>query len=654
MGLFPNFKRSWGPTDDRWFRNVVGPTTAGVPVDEEESLKYTTLMACVGLISGDIAKMPLILFRRKKDGSKERVTDHPLYELLHNKPNEELNSFQWREASQGHLLLWGNTFHDIDRNERNHIVGLHPIYPGIVTVDRNRSGEIIYKWRDENNNEVVRLKKDIFHIPGFGFSGLVGKSMIQIAREAIGLGLSQEQYAARFIGSGTHPAGVLEMDGSLGEKGRKQFKESFQKQYAGLGKSHNVMVLEYGLKYKGLSMNMQDAQFLESRKFQMSEIAGFYRVPPHKVGIHGSNSNYNNLEQENQSYIDSNLSHWVSRWEHALNMQILTEQQRSSGLYFKFLMHALLRGDMTARGEYQQKLWQMGLPFNRILEMEDMNPVPGGDVGFIPLNMIPADMAVEAAEKQIEQPTQPPPEQQPDEEQKAVRVGWKGENRGIMIRDRISRAYFPLIEQAAQTIVNKEAIAIRKKIGQREDFTQWLGGFYDSMPEYIRSKLGPVLTSFATTIIDASYDEIGGDVKDHQRFINNYIDTYTVRHVQSSVGQLTSIDGDEEKEPTDLIVRVDEWTEKRPGKIARNETVKLSSAMFQVVAFGAGLSTVWRIRGKETCPYCQEFNGRRIFTGQSFVGDGDNVKPKGQEPMKIRGTKAHPPLHQGCDCYLGV
>jgi len=658
MALFPSLKRAWAPSDDRWYKVISPPTTAGVSVDEQESMKYTTLAACVTLISGDVARLPLILYKRNKDGSKERIENHPLYSLLHDQPNPETDSYRWREASQLHLLLWGNTYHEKQFNGTGDLIGLYPLNPEFVKVER-RNGRIVYVWQDSSHKEVVRTQDKIFHVANIGYNGITGLSPVTLAKESIGLGLAEQEYQARFIGKGTHPAGVLEMDGYLSEKSAKQFKDSFKQQYEGLGKSHSIMVLEGGLKYKGLSMNHNDAQFLESRNFQKLEICGFFRVPPHKVGIHGANSNYNNLEQENQSYVDSCLSHWIKRWETAINNQLLTQKQQAEGLYFKFLLQALLRGDMQARSEYNQKMWQMGMPFNRILEKEDENPVPGGDIGFVPLNMVPADMAKDIAKVQAEppKPVKEEPEELPNEkkfliaQQETLRISYNTEQRGIVMRDRVARAYYPLFVQAAQTIVNRESVVVKKKVNQRAISEDWLKDFYNTMPDYIRAKFGPTFRSFASAIKDAAQAEIGGDPVDTDKWVNDYIERYIQRHVESSEGQLTALlaEGDDS-----IITRVDEWAEKRPDKIAMNETVRMSNGMFQVVAFAAGFSTVWRIRGADTCPYCQELNGRRVVSGQSFVDSGDEVAPKGQKPMPVRGLKAHPPLHQGCDCYLGV
>jgi HK97 family phage portal protein len=613
--------------DDFWYNAIGGRTKSGVSINEETALKYLTVFACVSLISGDIARLPLKLYRRNPDESKTRILDHPLSDILHNAPNKDTTSFHFREAAQNHLLLWGNTYAEIKReNYGNRIAGLAQITkPGQMSIKKEKKG-VYYEWHDKKGKH-RKLKKDIFHIAGFGFNGLVGMSMIKLAREAIGLGLAAEEFGSTYFGEGTHPAGIYEMDGFLGDN-KEQFVKALKKGYAGLGKSHSIMIAEGGAKYKPLTIPLEDAQFLQTRDHQKIEICGMYHVPPHKIALHGQNSNYNNLEQENAGYVDSCLMHWIVRWEQSIALQLLTPTERKSG--------GLLRGDSQARGEYYNKLFQVGaLSPNNILAKENMNPVEGGDQHFVQLNMIPLNMAGTFAQP----------------EDKSLRE-FRAKS-SILVR---AKQYYPLFQKAAQDIINKEGLAVKKQINQQRrkqgSMQKWLDDFYRDLPKDIRSKLGPVIKSFSEAIEAATIDEIGVDTESIEDFVNDYIDHYAERHVDSSLGQLTAL---LEEDLKALETRVDEWAETRAQKIATNETVRASNAVYQAVAFGVGLSTIWRIRGAKTCPYCRSLNGKRVSSGQSFVKDGEELNPEGAEtPMKIRGMKAHPPLHRGCDCYLGI
>ena len=645
-------------SDDFWYTYPGQSTQSGVKVSEKTALTYLTVFACVSLIAGDLARLPLILYKRRKDDGKDRATDHPLYDILHNVANNETTSFNWREAGQTHCLLWGNHFSFIERNKMGTIKGLWQMAEPSQVEMKRVGGRIVYKYKNGEDQNVVRNRNEIFHVAGFGFNGLYGKSMVTLAREAIGLGLATEQFGAKYFGEGTHPAGALEMDGYLGDK-RDDYVKAFKKGYQGLGKSHSVMLLEGGAKYKPMTIPLEDAQFLQTRDHQKIEICGMYHVPPHKIAVHGQNSNYNNLEQENASYVDSCLMHWLVRWESAISHQLLTPAERKSGLFAEFLVDGLLRGDSKARAEYYSKMVGNGaMSPNDIRAKENQNPIEGGDQYFIPLNYMTLKQASE-----IDVEKKEPPEIE-DNSVKSLRSFFADnrEIRSITARDRIVKRYYPLIQNALQAIVNKETKAIKaqitkrnKRTDQSEDFTKWLDEFYRTFDEYIKKQASPVFRSFMESIRDEALNEINVkiDKSEIDEFIRNYIDIYATRHIASSTGQLNALNRDKTDE--DIDQRADEWYETRAEKGANNETVRASNAVYQAVAFAAGLSTVWRIRGAKTCLYCKSLNGKRVASGQSFVKDGEKLNPDGAEaPMKIRGMKAHPPLHAGCDCYLAI
>ena len=289
MGLFPRFQRAVSPSNDFWYSLPGIETKAGVKVTEKTALKYLTVNSCVTLISGDLARLPLNLYKKRSDGGKDVIMDHPLYDILHNLPNPDTTSFNYREAKQGQLLLWGNTYDWIERDKQNRIRALWQMPdPGAVEV-RRIGGELKYIYEVEGK-KVIRGRNEIFHIPGYGFNGLYGLSMIQMAQEAIGLGVAAETFGSSYFGEGTHPAGIYEMDGFLGDR-RTEFTKALKEGYSGLGKAHSIMIAEGGAKYKPLTMPLDDAQFLETRDHQKVEICGMYHVPPHKIALHGQNSN---------------------------------------------------------------------------------------------------------------------------------------------------------------------------------------------------------------------------------------------------------------------------------------------------------------------------------------------------------------------------
>jgi hypothetical protein len=342
----------------------------------------------------------------------------------------------------------------------------------------------------------------------------------------------------------------------------------------------------------------------------------------------------------------------------------LTEKERRSGLYFKFVVQGLLRGDSATRAEYYNKMVQIGgITPDEIRDKEDMNPIEGGDKAFIMLNLSP----LEDAGKEMVLPGDLIEEKEPEIiEEKKMLVDFFSEQRGqqlkethsIRMRDRLAKAYRPLILDAARAVVSRETRAIKKRLANpqtragKDSMSDFLTEFYKEFPAYIEQKMGPVLRSYLRVIIEESVEEVGADAMNLDTDVRKYIERYAQRHTDGSLGQMMAL---LEGELSDLEVRADEWQEKRPDKIANDETVRASSAGFSWVVFGAGLSLVWRIRGAKTCPYCTSLSGERVSSGEYFVRGGDEIDPKdGTGPMRFYGLKQHPPLHQGCDCYVSA
>jgi len=279
------------------------------------------------------------------------------------------------------------------------------------------------------------------------------------------------------------------------------------------------------------------------------------------------------------------------------------------------------------------------------------------------LNLVPLDQAGEIDMTPPEKEIKPEEIEEP-EEQKAWRadVGRffseiRASKTSVRIRDRINKQYFPLIEQAARKIIIYEKNSINNQIqrSQRDSqaLSNWLDDFYKSLPKKIKREIGPVFQSFATAIMIATADMLDTDQIEIDEFVMDYIESYSGRHIGTSRKQLFNLIKDEFD--TDKINdKMDHWADNRPEIIARNETVRESNAVFQAVVFAAGLACVWQIRGPKTCPYCTSLQGKKVRSGESFVGDGEFIKLKGQQWMKINGLKAHPPLHAGCDCYISA
>ena len=373
---------------------LFGPTTSGKTVNEFTAMQTTAVYSCVRILAEAVASLPLHVYRYKENG-KERVYNHHLYHILHNEPNTEMSSFVFRETLMSHLLIWGNAYAQIIRDGAGRVVALYPLLPNKMTVSRDKNGEIYYIYTttsDENPNfkdygSVVLRKQDVLHIPGLGFDGLVGYSPIAMAKNAVGMTIAIEEYGASFFANGANPGGVLEHPGVL--KDPKKVRDSWNEVYRGTANAHKIAVLEEGMKYQQIGIPPEEAQFLETRKFQINEIARLYRIPPHMVGDL-EKSSFSNIEQQSLEFVKYTLDPWVIRWEQAMQRSLLLPKEKQE-FFIRLNVDGLLRGDYQSRMNGYSVARQNGwLSANDIREMEDMNPIPdeeGGNLYLINGNM---------------------------------------------------------------------------------------------------------------------------------------------------------------------------------------------------------------------------------------------------------------------------
>ena len=295
-----------------------------------------------------------------------------------------------------HLLLWGNAYAQIIRNGKGEIIALYPLMPNRMMVDRDDKGQLYYQYNTSKDDAptmkgtMVNLKpSEVLHIPGLGFDGLVGYSPIAMAKNAIGMAIACEEYGARFFANGAAPSGVLEHPGTIKDPAR--LRESWTATFGGSSNANKVAVLEEGMKYTPISISPEQAQFLETRKFQINEIARIFRVPPHMVGDL-EKSSFSNIEQQSLEFVKYTLDPWVVRWEQALQRTLLSEEEKKT-LFFKFNVEGLLRGDYASRMNGYATARQNGwMSANDIRELEDLDRIPaelGGDLYLVNGNMLP-------------------------------------------------------------------------------------------------------------------------------------------------------------------------------------------------------------------------------------------------------------------------
>lgn len=419
MGLFRNRKKSRDApkVEDRTvgssFAFFMGNSSSGKAVTERSAMQMTAVYACVRILSEAVAGLPLHFYRYREDGSKEKAIDTNLYHLLHDEPNPEMSSFVFRETLMTHLLLWGNAYAQIIRNGKGEVIALYPLMPNKMQVDRDENGNLYYTYtRSEvepntmKGASVVLSPKDVLHIPGLGFDGLVGYSPIAMAKNAIGLAIATEEFGSKFFANGAAPSGVLEHPGTI--KDPTRVREAWQSQFGGSGNSGKVAVLEEGMKYTPISISPEQAQFLETRKFQINEIARIFRVPPHMVGDL-EKSSFSNIEQQSLEFVKYTLDPWVIRWEQSLSRALLSEDEKKQ-YFFKFNLEGLLRGDYQSRMNgyaiARQNGWMSANDIRELENLDKLTPEQGGDLYLVNGNMLPLERAGAYAENNNEKETE--------------------------------------------------------------------------------------------------------------------------------------------------------------------------------------------------------------------------------------------------------
>ena len=391
------FRKRDGPvnrTSGSAYSFFLGNSSSGKRVNERTAMQMTAVYSCVRILSEALASLPIHVYKYNEQGGKEKALNHPLYFLLHDEPNPEMTSFVFRETLMTHLLLWGNAYAQIIRNGKGEIVALYPLMPDRMTVDRDEFGKLYYEYTVSSEDAhtlkgtTVRLKpSDILHVPGLGFDGLVGYSPIAMAKNAIGLAIAAEEYGSKFYANGAAPSGVLEHPGTLKDPGK--VRDSWSETFGGSANSHKIAVLEEGMKYTPISINPNEAQFLETRKFQINEIARIFRVPPHMVGDL-EKSSFSNIEQQSLEFVKYTLDPWVSRWEQSMIRSLFSKEEKTS-YFIKFNVDGLLRGDYESRMNGYAIGRQNGwMSANDIRELENLDRIPeekGGDLYLVNGNM---------------------------------------------------------------------------------------------------------------------------------------------------------------------------------------------------------------------------------------------------------------------------
>ena len=386
---------------DRSLWNMIGSQSlSGEVVTEETALTCAPFWNAVTLYSGTVSTLPLHLLRKSKRKTVF-VSEKPLFRVLHDRFNPYMTAQVGREVMMAHVLTWGNCYAEIVRNGIGEVVELWPIGPNRVRPEF-RNGELIYNIRVGSEEKKLPRYK-ILHIPGLGFDGFTGYSIVHMARKSLGLTMAMETFGSNYFGQGTHPGVIVSHPGKIDPAVKADMKTSLTEAYSGLGKSHRLMLLQDGMKIENVGIPPNDSQFLESRQFQIPEVARWFNLPPHKLKDL-TKSSFSNIESEQISFVTDSILPWLIRFEQHYNMQLLTEQEQfKQGIYTRHNVDGLMRGNSKDRAEYYAKMFGIGaMSPNDIREKEDWDPSDNeyADELFVPVNnMVPLSKIDEFMDK---------------------------------------------------------------------------------------------------------------------------------------------------------------------------------------------------------------------------------------------------------------
>jgi len=465
-----------------------------------------------------------------------------------------------------------------------------------------------------------------------------------------------ETFQSRFYGAGTNLGAIFQHPGRLSQQAHDNLQKDLTEKYAGLAKSQKAIILEEGMTFKKVGMPLNDAQFLESRTFQVVEIARWFNLPPHKLK-ELSKATFSNIEQQQIEFVQDTIRPWLVRWEQHTSWKLLDEGERRR-LFAEFMIDALLRGDIETRNAALSTQRMNGaINANEWRAMLNMNPIPGraGTLYWQPLNM------TDAGEPDTIAASEGPPAPDDDEEEEnSLSPKEQRQRRTVQSRRRVAQAYKSVFMNAVQRILAKETKAIRrlakKNFSERQlgEFVFDINQYYKTFRNTISKEIGGVYSQYGEAIYPMAADEINADVEptaEYMAYVAEFTETTTKRYVSSSVAQLTKMA--QEEDPLAAIEeRLEHWEETRAEQIAGREIVDGEAGFAQFVYYSFGFSTVWVTFGKN-CPYCDSLDGMVISRGMNFLSAGQAFQPEGADsPLVVSGNVSHPGAHGGCDCSV--
>jgi len=663
MNFLNLFKKSQKRVTSQDLADLIGSypeSNSGIAVTPLKAMQANAVFSCVRVLSESIGQIPLKVYKTGEN-SKDVAKDFNLYNLLRWQPNEFQTAFDLKSFIVLCLCLRGNFYGYINwvgKKEDRKISEILPLHPDNVEVEQSKDWGIIYRVKTGTNKTEVIKNENIWHIKGLSLDGFTGISPIEYQKESIGLSLATEKHGSNLFKRGARPSGTLEAPAELSEGARERIINGWNKAHGG-DKQGGTAVLEEGLKYNTISMSNEDAQFLETRKYQRSEIAGMFRVPLHMIGDL-EKSSFSNIEHQGLEFVKYSLGGWIVNIELSVRKDLLTSDQKKT--YFaEFLVDALERGDIDSRYKaYSAGIEKGILSPNECRQRENLNPREGGDEYLRPMNMEVSDG---------EDDKDPGTGSRPGDSVFGKNLDFTAQTKADSInsRNQLRAGYKKSFAQVMQKIITKDAWQIRaninKDIKTRSDFSSWLKTYYENAQADIQKEIFKILKNYALLVKTLALNDVdfGDEIEGFDDFINLRAESVAFNYGKSNINQLLALMQENESDDLKavLLARVDEWEkgsdtrEKKADSWAADEVVKTDNAVARFCWAAAGVvALIWRTQGRDVCPFCKQMNGKTVGVKEPFIASGSELVADDGSGMKIRGVKNHPPIHKGCNCII--
>lgn len=667
------------PADARVLLQMIGgdssTTTPG------NAMEIAAAWACVQVLAKGISMLPLVLIEQQGT-QKRRATNHPLFPLLHRRPNPDMTSSTLRSTMMVHLATRGNAYVQKVYSRGGQLIQLWPLHPDRMEgIEREENGDLQYQYRMPNGTLRRFASAEIMHVRGMSEDGIIGLSPIAVARRTFDRKKRLEQYEAAFWNNGARPGVVLKSTAAPNDKQAAQLLASWDERFMGAMNTGKTALLPSHLSLETIGLPQSDAQFLESQKFSRTEIASIFGVPSHMINDL-DRATFSNIAEQGQEFVDYTLGFWLQQIEQTIEQSLLPERERGR-FYPKFIVQALLRGNPTERAAAFSTGLQWGYYcINDIREMEDLNPIADGDTYFVPMNMQPLGQAINGppaagdGQRSVDHDedctcghcghhANPAPVSR---ETRADAADQQADKLRVS-RQKLARAQLPVFEDTARRIVRREARDVRqaakKMLGKRTvaDFTAWLREFYAEEAEFceaVRDAFLPLLTAYATQAATQAADELDQDdnglTDEMRQFVDDYARSLTNQHAARSRNQLEGVlvdaqaDGQDELEA--VSARLDQWEEERPERIAMKHAFEALNAFVVFSYRDHGVRYLRWMASGASCPFCLGLSGKIAGIDSYFVEGGATLDGGDAGSMTVASSRRYGPLHRSCDCVV--